>query len=106
VPLPKGSAPALPLKILLLWRARLLPCRKNFAIWRARLPACRKFFGRSGTKLEGNAPALPNLFKFFGRSGTKLEGCSPEQPNLLKISVVHDPPVNNKIFGKTGGLLS
>ena len=55
--------------------------------------------------LEGTPPGVP---KFFGRSGTKLEGCSPEQPNSFKFSVVqeHDPPVNNKIFGKTGGLLS
>ena len=31
-------------KISLLWRARLLPCRKNFAVWRARLLPCRKNF--------------------------------------------------------------
>jgi len=56
----------------------------------------------------GQCSCIAEFVQIFGRSGTKLEGCSPEQPNSFKFSVVreHDPPVNNKIFGKTGGLLS
>jgi hypothetical protein len=95
----------------------LLHCRLKSYYSGGTVPAVPKKF----CSLEGTPPGVPKIFRSFrnetggqcsciaefvqnfGRSGTKLEGCSPEQPSSFKISVVHDPPVNNKFSVKLEG---
>jgi hypothetical protein len=81
---------------------------KKFCSLEGTPPGVPKIFRSFRNETGGQCSCIAEFVQNFGRSGTKLEGCSPEQPNSFKISVVqeHDPPVNNKIFGKTGGLLS
>jgi hypothetical protein len=58
--------------------------QKNFVTLEGTAPAVPK---KKFCSLEGTPPGVP---KFFGRAGTKLEGNVPALPNLFKISVVQE----------------
>jgi hypothetical protein len=59
----EGTAPAVPKKFCSLEGTAPAVPKKSRSL-EGTPPGVPKFFGRAGTKLEGNAPAMPNLFKF------------------------------------------